>query len=298
MAKKEVAKGRGTQAMWLALGGYVLLFAVKIAAFAVSHVGVMFAEAMHSMADMLIAGFLLVAAYMSNRPADKEYRFGYGRAQNIAALVAATIFISFTSFETLREAVPKLFSHEVVEFSNLGVVVGVILFSLVVSAAPLVTLLRKKQRSAAERAQMIESVNDEIALVAALVGTLLVSRGMPLADPIASCVVAIVIAVNAVILWRENATSLMGRSPEPAFYDLVRESAMGVPGVLATHGLIAERVGEQTHLGMHIEVQAGTPIEEADRMADAVRAIIEDKVEDIYVVVHVDPADAAHTDRS
>src|SRR5450759_2137034 len=64
MAKKEVATGRGTQAMWLALGGYVLLFAVKIAAFAVSHVGVMFAEAMHSMADMLIAGFLLVAAYM------------------------------------------------------------------------------------------------------------------------------------------------------------------------------------------------------------------------------------------
>lgn len=296
MAKEERSNGRGTRAMWLALGGYVLLFAVKLAAFAISHVGVMFAEAMHSMADMLIAGFLLVAAYMSNRPADSEYRFGYGRAQNIAALVAATIFISFTSFETLREAVPKLFSHEVAEFSNLGVVLGVIIVSIAVSSAPLFSLMRKKDRSAAERAQLIESVNDEIALVAALVGTLLVSRGIPLADPIASCVVAIVIAVNAVILWRENATSLMGRSPDPEFYDMVRHAAMGVTGVLATHGVIAERVGEQTHLGMHIEVQAGTPIEDADRMADTVRRIIEDKVEDIYVVVHVDPANAVHSD--
>lgn len=280
--------------MWMALGGYVLLFAVKVAAFSVSHVGVMFAEAMHSMADMLIAGFLLVAASLSNRPADKEYRFGYGRAQNIAALVAATIFISFTSFETLREAVPKLFSHEVAVFSNLSLVVGVIIVSIVISAVPLVGLMRKKGRGAAERAQLIESVNDVIALVAALVGTLLVGRGFPLADPIASCAVAIVIAVNAVILWRENAAGLMGRSPEPEFYDMVRETAMGVSGVLATHAVIAEKVGEQTHLGMHIEVAGGTPIEEADRIADTVMARIDEKVPDIYVVVHADPANVRH----
>lgn len=287
-------KGAGTAGMWMALGGYTVLFGIKLAAFFYTHLGVMFAEAMHSTADMLIAAFLLVAAYLSRKPADSEYRFGYGRAQNIAALVAATIFISFTSLETLRESVPKLFAAPSEQAAALGVAITVLLVSIVISALPLIPLLRSKSRGAAEKAQLVEVVNDEIALVAALAGTVLVANGMPLADPIASIAVALVIAFNAVNLWRENAAGLMGRSPDDAFYDMVRETAMAVPGVLATHNVIAERVGEQTHLGMHIEVAAGTPIEDADRIADTVAALIDGKVEDIYVVVHTDPANVQH----
>ena len=270
--------------------GYTELFAIKLAAFFVTHLGVMFAEAMHSTADMLIAGFLLVATYMSKRPADAHYRFGYGRAQNIAALVAATIFISFTSLETLREAIPKLFTSPSEVAASLDVAIAVLAVSIVVSALPLCPLLRNKTRGAAEKAQLIEVVNDEVALVAALIGTVLVANGMPLADPLASIAVALVIAFNAVNLWRDNAAGLMGRSPEDAFYDMVRETALSIPGVLATHSVIAEKVGEQTHLGMHIEVAVGTPIEEADRLADTVVALVSGKVDDIYVVVHTDPS--------
>ena len=38
--------------------------------------------------------------------------FGYGRAQNVAALVAAILFISFTSFELYKEAIHRLFRPE------------------------------------------------------------------------------------------------------------------------------------------------------------------------------------------
>lgn len=278
----------GTRPMWFALGGYVLLFAVKLGAFFFTHAGVMFAEAMHSMADTLIAGFLLVAAYMSQRPADEHYRFGYGRAQNIAALVAATIFISFTSLETLREAIPKLFEPSSTEFSNPALAIGVLVLSLAVSAIPLVQILRSKERGAAQRAQLIESINDEVALGAALIGILLLSSGVAIADPIASCLVAIVIAVNAAVLWRENAASLMGKSPDETFFEMVHETAHSVPGVVGLHGVIAEETGEQIHLGLHLEVTSGIPVDEASRIADDVCARLESKVEHLYCVVHVD----------
>jgi cation diffusion facilitator family transporter len=295
-------KTSGTTGMWLALGGYTLLFGLKLAAYFWTHLGIMFAEAMHSTADMLIVGFLLIATYMSKRPADSSFRFGYGRAQNIAALVAATIFISFTSFETLREAVPRLFEKVGAEGAALSattfaVAIGVLLVSIVVSGIPFIPLLRNKNRSAAEKAQFIEVINDELALVAALIGIVFVNAGFALADPIASCVVAIIIAVNAVILWRENAVTLMGESPEEPFYNMVRETALAVPGALATHGVIAEKTGEQIHLSMHVEVERGTVIEEADAVADEVRKRLEAQVPDLYVVVHVDPADAQHSDR-
>lgn len=277
-----------TRTMWLALAGYTVLFALKLGAYFMTHLGVMFAEAMHSTSDMLIAGFLLIAAYYSRRPADEEFRFGYGRAQNIAALVAATVFISFTSLETLREAIPKLIHPTSTEPHNLGIAIGVLLVSIVVSAIPLLSVIRVKKLGAAEKAQVVECINDEIALVFALGGTLLVAEGFPLADPIASILVALVIAYNAVNLWRENATTLMGASPEPEFYDEVDQIALAVPGVLATHNVIAEQVGEQVHLGMHIVVKRGLPIEDADAIGDEVARRMEGRFGNIYVVVHVD----------
>jgi ferrous-iron efflux pump FieF len=231
----------------------------------------------------------LIAAYLSARPADEEYRFGYGRAQNIAALVAATIFISFTSFETLREAIPKLFHPVETTAENFGLAIGVILISMVISSFPIIAIVRQKERGAAVKAQLIEGINDEIALVAALVGIVLVSMGFGLADPIASIIVALIIAFNAVILWRENATLLMGASPDTAFYEKVSEIVFSVPGTIRTHDVIAEQVGEQIHLGLHVEVKRGITIEEADTIADNVHDALDAAFDDIYVSVHPDP---------
>jgi len=53
-----------------------------------------------------------VAAIWSRKEADEVHMFGYGRAQNVAALVAAILFISFTSFELYKEAIHRLFRPE------------------------------------------------------------------------------------------------------------------------------------------------------------------------------------------
>lgn len=65
---------------WDSVGSYTVLFVLKVITYFVTGVGVMYAEALHSLADMLISGFLLVAALWSRKPADQRYRFGYRRA--------------------------------------------------------------------------------------------------------------------------------------------------------------------------------------------------------------------------
>ena len=53
--------------------------------------------------------FLLLSFYWSRKPADEFHLFGHGRAQNVAAMISATILIFFMSLEAFREAVQKLF---------------------------------------------------------------------------------------------------------------------------------------------------------------------------------------------
>jgi Co/Zn/Cd efflux system component len=68
---------------------------------------------------------------------------------------------------------------------------------VLIAALPLVTLARQKMRGAAAKAQMIELVNDELGLLAALLGTLFIVWGKPIADPLAALFVAMIIAVNS-----------------------------------------------------------------------------------------------------
>lgn len=282
-----------TRALKLTLAVYLLVFALKLAVYLVTGVMALLAEALHTLSDIFVSGFLLVAALWSRKETDEVHMFGHGRAQNVTALVAATLFISFTSFKLYEEAIPQLFGPAEATYQSLPLALGVIVVSMLIAAAPLVKLFTQKERGAATKAQLTELINDELGLLAALVGTSFIIWGQPLADPLAAIVVATIIAYNAISLFRDNLSFLLGRSPGPEYLAQVEKLARSVPGVLVVHDLRAEYIGpDPVHAGMHIQVQRGLSIEEADRIAEEVHERVHQDRGCLYCVIHVDAAEA------
>jgi len=69
-------------------------------------------------------------------------------------------------------------------------------------------------------------------------------------------------------------------------------TAKSVKGVMGIHDVKAEYVGpDVVHTGFHIEVARGTPIEEADAIAEEVRERVSRETRCQHCVIHVDPAD-------
>lgn len=280
-----------TRGLKIALTGYLVLFILQLATYFSTNILVLLAEALHTLSDVMISIFLLFAVFWSRKPADEFHMFGHGRAQNVAALVSATIFISFMSLEMFREAIPKFFQTEVSEFQNTNVALIVTLVGMFAVAIPLIDILRMKVRGASAKAQLIGLVKDEVSYVAALIGIGLIARGYYWADPVASIIVAIVIAFGGLFLFKENFHYLVGRSPSSQFMEKVESIAKKVKGVLGVHDLKAEYVGPNVvHTGFHIEVAKGTPIEEADRIAEEVKERVSRETGCKHCVIHVDPA--------
>ena len=276
-----------------ALVGYAFVFVLKVGAWWITGLFALLAEALHTLSDLAISGFLLIAERYSRRPADVRYRFGYGRAQHVAALTAATLFISFTSFRLVEEGVARILRPPASAYTRLELAVAVLVLSMVVSLIPLGLLAFQRRRGPAARAQLFECVNDELGLVAALVGAIFVARGVQVADPIASLVVAVLIAANGVGLFRDNARILMGRAPGREFFEEVERLARTVPAVRAVHDLRAEYVGsENIHLSLHVEVEPTLTVAEGEEVAKAVRDVIMAETRVGYCVVHVDPEGA------
>lgn len=280
------------RALRLALAVYLVVFILKLAAYVATDVTALLAEALHSLSDVFLSGFLLVATIWSRREADATHMFGHARAQNVAALVAATLLISFTSLQLYEEAIPRLLHPEQASYQRLPLAAGVLVISMLVEAVPLLALSGQRG-GAAVRAQRLDLVNDELGLVAALAGTLFIAWGKPVADPIAALVVATVIAANAVRLFRENASLLVGSSPGPEYMARLERTALSVPGVLDVHDLRAVYIGPDTlYVGMHIRVRGGQTVEDADRISERVAAAVERLAGSSHVMVHLDTDDA------
>lgn len=187
----SMAEHTETRGIKIALGSYLALVALQLATYFITGILVFFAQALEMISDVLISTFLLLSASWSRRPADEFHMFGHGRAQNVAALVSATILVSFMSIETLREAVPKLFqSPDVNGFSDVNLALAVLVVGMLVVAVPLIDILRVKSKGASVKAQLIALFKDEFSYVVALIAVLLVARGFYLADAAASIVVA------------------------------------------------------------------------------------------------------------
>jgi len=282
-----------TRGIKIALLGYLVLVALQLATYFMTNILVLLAQALEMLSDVLISTFLLLSASWSRKPADEFHMFGHGRAQNVAALVSATILISFMSLETFREAVPKLFqAPEAGEFQDTNLALIVILVGMFVVAIPTIDIMRVKARGASAKAQLVALLKDEVSYVAALIAVVLVAQGYLIADPLASTFIATVIAISGLYLFKDNVHYLVGRAPSRQFIEKVESTAKSVKGVWGIHDLKAEYVGPNiVHTGFHIEVARGTLIEEADRIAEEVRERVSRETGCQHCVIHVDPAE-------
>ena len=274
----------------MTVGFYAIIIIIKLIAYFSSHVMALLAESFHTLSDLFISGFLLIAILWSRKAADKEHMFGHGRAQNVAALLAATLFLSFTSFKLYEEAIPKLLHPSSLTHENLPIAIGVLIVSMFIAAAPLVSLIRQRKLGAAARAQMIELVNDELGLLSALIGTIFIAMGFPLADPIATIIVATIIAVNAIGVLRDNLGLVLGKSPGSDYIEKIRQIGMSTEGVVGVVGPWAEFIGpDSIHVDLQVKVASDITIDTANAIARSVRQRVQTEMNCLYCSVHPEP---------
>ncbi|MEM3088327.1 MAG: cation diffusion facilitator family transporter, partial [Candidatus Bathyarchaeia archaeon] len=226
--REHITETRGIK---IALVGYLILVVLQLATYFLTNILVLFAQALEMLSDVLVSSFLLLSVFWSQKPADEFHMFGHGRAQNVAALVSATILIFFMSLETFREAIPKLYQTPEASLLNINLALTMILVGMFIVAIPTIDILKVKARSASVKAQLVALLKDEVSYIAALIAVVFVAQGYYLADPIASMFVAVVIAFGGLYLFKDNVHYLIGRAPNKQFMEKVEFIAKSVEGV-------------------------------------------------------------------
>lgn len=271
----------------------VLGNAAKIAVEAV--VGVLFgsvallADAAHSVADFIASVVVYRWGGAGYTEADADHPHGHARFEPVTALVVGGA-IGLMGLVLLSESTRSIFSGPEVRFGY--PMLGAIAFAM--GAMWVVYWYTVKVNtdleSTALRALAIDTRNDVLTSVAALVGVVGVWADLPLLDPLAGAVVSVLVIHQGIQVARENLSYLLGSAPPPAERERVREHLRTHPQVRGVHDLVIYYEGTALEVEAHVEVDGNMSLREAhaleSELIEQLRDI--DGIGDAHV--HLDPS--------
>ncbi len=231
----------------------------------------------------------LIAVRHALTPADREHRFGHGKAEPLAAL-GQSAFIAGSAFLLLFEAGRRI--YQPVTISNGTVGIAVMVFSIVVTLALVAfqhTVVRRTG-SFAIRADALHYKGDLLVNGSVIVSLLLVERlGWLYADPLFGAAIAVYILFSAWTIGRGALDMLMDHELPDHDRARIRELALSHPEVRDMHDLRTRLSGRDAFIQLHLEMDASLTLIRAHEIADEVEATIVAAFPGAEVIIHQDP---------
>ena len=191
------------------------------------------ADAGHMVTDAAALGLSLVVARIGQRPRSANMTYGYRRAEVLGAVVNAASMLGISIF-ILIEALRRMHTPLAIEGDGLlYTAIGGLLLNLVSA----LLLSRGHAHDLNVRSAFLHVLGDALGSCAAIVAGVCVKLNFPIADPIASLLISIVLGVGSLRVLREAADVLMEATPSEVDVVALERTILETPGVSAVHDL-------------------------------------------------------------
>lgn len=266
-----------------------VLIVAKFAAWVMTGSVSMLSTLIDSLLDAAASLLNLVAVHHALSPADKEHRFGHGKAEALSGLAQAA-FISGSAGFLLIEAVERLMNPKAIENAEIGY--GVMALAIVMTAF-LVAFQRHVVAKTGSVAIAVDSVHyrmDILVNISVIVSLLLSSRfNLGWADPVFALAIAGYILRGAWQIGIKAYHMLMDRELEDVERQAIKKIALDHPDVLGVHDLRTRSSGTRQFIQLHLEMDGSITLQEAHIISDAVEAKIMEAFPQSEVLIHEDP---------
>ena len=303
---EPMAHERDRKSLWainLGLGFNILLSAVKTIFGILAYSPALLAEGINSTSD--VAYYVVASIFMrlANKPADDEHPYGHRQLESIASLVVGA-FVVVTAIAVFWDAVEKMWGLIDGKLSTLGshpfalwVALGTVAIKIFLFLY--VRKLGKETRNPIVNALAYDHRNDIFSASAASIGIFFSQNGLPLGDPLAGALVALLILRTGVYILRESSVELMDAVPSKELAQQISNLVKNVRGVQQLEEVQAHRFGPHLVVNLTIGINGSLTVKQGDRIATRVESLIYDSIPNIrHIHVHYHPAEKARRNMS
>ncbi len=253
------------------------------------------ADTVHNIADALTAVPLAAAFWLSRRPPNHRYTYGYGRSEDLAG-VFIVLAVATSSVVTAWVAIERLVHPQTIHHVGWLVAAGVV--GCIGNEAVAVYRVRTGRRigSAALEADGHHARTDGLTSLAVVVGAIAVALGWPLADPIVGLIITVAIAFVLKNAARDMYRRLMD-AVDPSIVEGVRRTLAGVTGIEEVEAVRLRWVGHLLYGEAEVVSDGRLSLAEAHDVAEHATHLLLHQVQHLSrITIHTSPQRQADSD--
>jgi ferrous-iron efflux pump FieF len=285
-----VARRLRLRAIYASLAVASLLIVAKFIAWLGTGSVALLSSLVDSLVDAAASLVNFFAVRHATTPADREHRFGHGKAEPLAAL-GQSAFLVGSALWLMAEAIRRLVDPAPVAHPPAGIVVMV--FAIVVTVG-LIAYQRHVVRRTGSLAVGADELHyrGDVMLNLGVIAILAISRrfDVPLLDPIFGGAVGLWIIYGAVKIARLSLIQLMDRELPDGERARIRAIAESHPDVTAVHDIRTRVAGPTAFIQLHIEMDGNMDLMRAHTISDDVEARLQRAYPHAEIIIHEDPA--------
>lgn len=286
---------------WVGMAINAVLTAFKLAAGVAGKSSAMVADGVHSLSDFFSDIIILIFLKISAKGRDKTHDFGHGKFETMATFLLSLILLVVAA---------QILTHGIENISAVlkgGTIVTPGKIALIAAAVSIIMKefcyritihVGRKVNSPAVIANAWHHRSDALSSIGSLIGiggAMFLGQKWIILDPVAGCVISVMIFVVAVKMALPTMKELLDISlPEETEDEIIR-IASSVPGVTDVHNLKTRRNGPSVIIEAHIMVDHRISIVEAHRISTEVEQELSGHFgPETQINIHIEPDNYSH----
>ena len=225
-------------------------------------------------------------------PADKEHRFGHGKAEALAGLAQALMILVSIGL-LLTQTLGRLWHPLVVENTPMGISIMLVSMALTGALVVFQWYVVKRTQSNAIKADSLHYTSDFLMNFGVIIALLLASIGYHASDPSFALSICAFVVYSAWGIAQSAFHLLLDHELSDEQRHLITQLALTQPQVIGMHDLRSRQSGHMQFIQLHLELQEDMLLLEAHGVAEALEHRIMAVFPYADVIIHLDPVSAA-----
>lgn len=277
---------------------YVLLLNLTVAVAKIlygmyTNVLSMQSDGYHSLFDGVSNIIGLIGISIASKPPDVEHPYGHRKFETLAAVFIAFL-LGAVAFELMRSAVNRFGSGIVPEVTTMSFIIMLATIAVNIVVTTYEKRKGKELNSEVLLADAAHTTSDIYVSASVILGLIAIRAGYPLADPIISLVVAVIILRAGAEIISNSASVLCDQSTMDP--EIIKDIVERMEGVHGCHKIRTRGPQGCIYVDLHVEVDPKMPTYESHCMSHNIQQLIKTELEGIQeVLVHIEPANDGHT---
>lgn len=250
-----------------------------------------FSSMVESAADLCASIIAFVALHFSNKPADREHRFGHGKAEPLGTLILCG-FMALASALILKDSVQRWQNPVPVEHHTAVYVLAAVAVAFTLLLVLFQRWVLTRVRSTIIEADHLHYKGDLLLYVSMVASAVASGYGWHWVDPAASSAIAVFVLIQVWPAARSSFHILMDGELDDAERELIKSRVREHPYGVHAHRFMTRQSGSQVFVQFHLELPGQLSLSAAHDQAHEVVDHLLAGWPNAEVLVHIEPIGA------